>query len=90
MPGRLHYLRRYYHNHSCTGFHVTSFELAIFFHGTYERLAPKYGYKTRKDTKQFDPDSPNGKLMIAVCERVIDELAEPKFKRGLLMGCNLG
>jgi hypothetical protein len=35
-------------------------------HDIYERLAPKFGYKTRGDTKEFDPDSPNGKLMIAV------------------------
>ena len=42
-------------------------ELARRFHDTYERLAPEYGYTTREDTKEFDPDSPNGKLMIAVC-----------------------
>lgn len=41
-------------------------EIAKQFHLTYERLAPKFGYKTREDTKDFDPDTPNGKLMIAV------------------------
>lgn len=38
--------------------------LARFFHNTYERLAPS---EIRKDTKEFDPESPNGKLMISVC-----------------------
>ncbi len=42
-------------------------ELAVMFHDTYERLAPKYGYETRGDTKHFNPRSPNGRLMIAVC-----------------------
>lgn len=36
------------------------------FHDTYERLAPSFGYETRPDTKAFDPESPNGQLMIAV------------------------
>ena len=43
------------------------------FHETYERLAPTFGYETRPDTKDFDPTSPNGRLMIAVCS----ELATP-------------
>jgi Mg2+ and Co2+ transporter CorA len=43
---------------------------ARLFHDTYERLAPSFGYETRNDTKQFDPTTPNGKLMIAVCKEV--------------------
>lgn len=46
-------------------------EVARDFHDTYERLAPKFGYETRPDTKSFDPTSPNGKLMIAVIESVL-------------------
>lgn len=42
-------------------------QLAVFFHDTYERLAPSFGYETRKETRKFDPTTPNGKLMIAVC-----------------------
>lgn len=30
---------------------------AKLFHDTYERLAPIFGYETREDTKEFDPDS---------------------------------
>ena len=59
---------------------MTSKELAILFHNTYEILAPKFGYETREDTKNFDENSSNGKLMIAVCEVVLkvmrDELRD--------------
>jgi hypothetical protein len=48
--------------------------LAIMFHDIYERLAPNYGYETRKDTKKFNKDSPNGKLMVAVCKEVLEAL----------------
>lgn len=45
-------------------------DIARDFHETYERLAPSFGYETRKETKQFDAKSPNGRLMIAVCNEV--------------------
>lgn len=45
-------------------------EMARLFHDTYEELAPEFGYVTRDDTHRFDPDSPNGKLMTTVCQRV--------------------
>lgn len=44
---------------------------AEFFHESYERLAPQYGYETRPETRVFRPESPNGALMIAVCEEVL-------------------
>lgn len=53
-------------------------KIARQFHNTYERLAPKFGYKTREDTKDFDPESPNGKLMIAVCGEVVKQYADKK------------
>ena len=40
---------------------------ARMFHEAYERLAPSFGYETRSGTREFDPASPNGKLMVAVC-----------------------
>lgn len=49
--------------------------LAVRFHDTYERLAPSFGYETRPDTKAFDPESPNGRLMIAVCSELSAALA---------------
>lgn len=49
-------------------------ELATRFHDTYERLAPSFGYETRKDTRSFDPTTPNGKLMIAVCAEVLSHV----------------
>lgn len=52
--------------------------LARRFHEAYERLAPQFGYATRPETREFDPQSPNGKLMIAVCAEVFGaELAHP-------------
>lgn len=44
-----------------------SLALALRFHEAYERLAPSFGYETRTDTRAFDPESKNGKLMIAAC-----------------------
>jgi hypothetical protein len=46
-------------------------ELAQLFHETYERLAPSHGYETRPETRRFDPNSPNGRLMRAVCAEIL-------------------
>jgi hypothetical protein len=43
--------------------------LAVLFHDTYEKLAPKYAYETRPETRKFSPNSKNGKLMLAVASR---------------------
>lgn len=53
---------------------MTPLELATLFHETYERLAPDFGYETRQDTKQFDKNSKNGKLMVAVCFEILIKL----------------
>jgi len=45
--------------------------LAQQFHDIYERLAPSFGYETRPETRTFAADSPNGRLMVAVCEEII-------------------
>jgi len=50
---------------------VEPLELAIMFHHTYEQLAPSEGYSTRPDTRTFDPRTPNGKLMVAVCTAIL-------------------
>jgi hypothetical protein len=50
---------------------LTPLDLALLFHETYERLAPSVGYTTRPEPRQFNPDSPNGRLMIAVCEEIL-------------------
>jgi hypothetical protein len=59
-----------------------SIEAAIKFHETYERLAPQFGYETRPDTKAFDAESPNGKLMIAVCGEVLTDYAAATANNG--------
>lgn len=51
---------------------ISAIKLAVNFHEAYERLAPKFGYETKKETKIFDISSPNGKLMIAVCREMQD------------------
>ena len=48
--------------------------LAQAFHEAYERLAPEFGYETREETRQFDPESPNGRLMLAVCDEIIGRI----------------
>lgn len=50
--------------------------LAVLFHVTYERLAPTSGYETRKETRVFDPESPNGKLMVATCAEIQKAIRE--------------
>lgn len=42
-------------------------DLARRFHNVYENCAPRFGYETKDETKEFDPTSSNGKLMIHVC-----------------------
>lgn len=46
--------------------------MAEAFHETYERLAPDYGYQTRLNTRNFDPKSANGLLMIATIRHLAD------------------
>lgn len=48
-------------------------QLAKLFHDTYERLAPEFGYTTRPETREFDENSSNGKLMVAVCKEVMTQ-----------------
>ena len=47
--------------------------LARYFHETYERLAPAYGYTTRQATAVPWEQIPelNKRLMIAVCEEIL-------------------
>jgi hypothetical protein len=45
--------------------------IARAFHDHYERLAPQFGYETRPETREFDPDSQNGRLMVATVKAVL-------------------
>jgi hypothetical protein len=43
-----------------------------------ERLAPNFGYETREETREFDPTTKNGHLMVAVCAELLSKgLAQP-------------
>lgn len=48
-------------------------KLAKEFHETYERLAPEFGYETRKETRVKWEDLPenNKRLMVAVCGELL-------------------
>ena len=61
-------------------------QLAIMFHETYERLAPSFGYETREDTKKFDENSKNGRLMVAVCGEILSAVEN---QQGAWMRCPL-
>lgn len=50
--------------------------LAMKFHDYYERLAPDFGYETRDETRQFDAESANGRLMVAVCDLILRDLVD--------------
>ena len=59
------------HDRDCSSEYLTDpLALAVLFHVTYERLAPNSGYTTRQETRIFDPESPNGKLMLATCAEI--------------------
>lgn len=50
-------------------------EIAQRFHETYEKLAPLYGYTTRKESAVAweDVPEPNRSLMVAVVQALLDE-----------------
>lgn len=64
-------------------------ELAKRFHETYERLAPSFGYKTRKESARPWAEVPadNRALMTAVCQEILAErdreLQQAKFSQNV-------
>ena len=50
-----------------------AYRLARRFHELYELSAPAFGYKTKEETKEFDPESANGRLMAWVCFEIVKE-----------------
>jgi len=50
-----------------------AYRLARRFHEFYEQSAPAFGYETKKETKEFDPESANGRLMAWVCYEIVKE-----------------
>jgi len=53
---------------------LTIEEVAKLFHDTYEKLAPDFGYHTRPEYRDWNINSNNAKLMMAVCEIVLAEI----------------
>ena len=62
-------------------------EITKKFHDTYEKLASEYTYKTRENTKVFDINSNNGKLMYATVNEIVSPILEEnkKLKEQLLV-----
>ena len=60
-------------------------QIAQRFHETYERLAPKFGYKTREASAKPWKDVPenNKRLMIAVCAEVLAALESDPPKEAI-------
>lgn len=48
----------------------------IDFHNTYEQLSKEFNYITRRETRQFNINSSNGKLMYATVEKVVGSLIQ--------------
>lgn len=65
-------------------------KLARKFHEAYENLAPSFGYKAREETRQFNPESSNGKLMIAVCGRILEDFFIICFTRFFVLELLVG
>ena len=55
-------------------------EITKKFHDTYEKLASGYTYETREDTKVFDINSNNGKLMYATVNEIVSPILEENKK----------
>ena len=53
---------------------LSPLDLAQLFHKTYERLAPSFDYQTRPETRDFRPDTPNGRRMIAVAAELLKHI----------------
>ena len=57
-----------------------AYRLARRFHEFYEQSAPFFGYETKKETKEFDPESSNGRLMAWVCYEIVKEEKQELLK----------
>lgn len=55
-------------------------EITKKFHDTYEKLSKDYDYETRKETRVFDINSSNGKLMYATVNEIIKPILEENTK----------
>jgi hypothetical protein len=51
-------------------------EITKKFHDTYEKLSKEYNYETKKETRVFDINSSNGKLMYATVNEIISPVLE--------------
>jgi len=57
------------------------YRLARRFHELYEQSASVFGYETKNETKEFNPESKNGRLMAWVCYEIIKEEKQNLIKQ---------
>lgn len=50
-----------------------AYRLARRFHELYELAAPAFGYETKKETRDFDPESANGRLMLGYVTKLLEK-----------------
>ena len=53
-----------------------AYRLARRFHELYEPYASGFGNTTKGSTKEFDPNSPEGRLLAYVCQTIVSEELE--------------
>lgn len=56
-------------------------EITKKFHDTYEKFASEYTYETREDTKVFDINSNNGKLMYVTVNEIVSPILKASKKQ---------
>lgn len=58
-----------------------AYRLARRFHEFYERSAPAFGYITNPNTREFYPNSNNGRLMAWVCYEIVKKEKQELLKK---------
>lgn len=58
-----------------------AYRLARRFHEFYEQSAPAFGYITNPNTREFYPNSNNGRLMAWVCHEIVKEEKQELLKK---------
>jgi len=63
--------------------HPEAYKWAREFHNLYEHKAPLFGYETKQETREFNPESPNGRLMAYVCLNIVQQAREEDRKKAV-------
>ena len=61
--------------------HPEAYKWAREFHNLYEHTAPLFGYETKQETREFNPESPNGRLMAYVCFNIVQQAVDDEREK---------